>query len=221
MIARLDGVLVERVPPHVVVDCGGVGYDVVCSQFTLTSLPADGERVTLRVFTHAQENKIALYGFAGIQERQLFDLLITVKNVGPSTAIAILSGSSPRDIVDAIAREDVAALTRIKGVGKKTAEMLVVELHEKCETLTLSWTADGGLRPAASAAPASIDGLGSPGARPGRNAMLDDVTLALVGMGWRTHEVERAVADLPPELVAKPDVTIDALVRQALRSMPR
>ena len=216
MIARLDGVLVERVPPHVVVDCGGVGYDVVCSQYTLASLPADGERVTLRVFTHAQENKIALYGFAGIQERQLFDLLITVKNVGPSTAIAILSGASPRDIADAISREDVAALTRIKGVGKKTAEMLVVELHEKCEMLTLSWTADGALRPAASPAPTR-----SMGPRPGRSPMLDDVTLALVGMGWRTHEVERAVADLPAELVAKPDVTIDALVRQALRSMPR
>jgi Holliday junction DNA helicase RuvA len=219
MIARLDGVLVERVPPHVVVDCNGVGYDVVCSQHTLASLPADGERVTLRVFTHAQENKIALYGFAGIQERQLFDLLITVKNVGPSTAVAILSGASPRDIADAIAREDVVGLTRIKGVGKKTAELLVVELHEKCELLTTTWTADGAVRPVASAAPAS--GIARPVARPGRNPLLDDVTLALVGMGWRTHEVERAVADLPVELVAKPDITIDALVRQALRSMPR
>jgi len=221
MIARLDGVLVERTfgtqTPHVVVDCGGVGYDVACSQYTLASLPADGERVTLRVFTHAQENKIALYGFATLQERQLFDLLITVKNVGPSTAIAILSGASPRDITDAIAREDVAALTRIKGVGKKTAEMLVVELHEKCEMLTMTWTADGALRPVASQTPASTRGM----APPGRHPMLDDVTLALVGMGWRTHEVERAVADLPVELVAKPDVTIDALVRQALRSMPR
>jgi Holliday junction DNA helicase RuvA len=217
VIARLEGVLVERVPPHVVVDCGGVGYDVVCSQYTLTSLPADGERVTLRVFTHAQENKIALYGFAGIQERQVFDLLITVKNVGPSTAIAILSGASPRDLADAIAREDVTALTRIKGVGKKTAELLVVELHEKCELLTTTWTADGAVRQVASPTPAAV----RPIARPGGNPMLDDVTLALVGMGWRTHEVERAVADLPAELVAKPDVTIDALVRQALRSMPR
>jgi Holliday junction DNA helicase RuvA len=225
MIARLDGVLVERSfgtqTPHVVVDCGGVGYDVGCSQYTLASLPADGERVTLRVYTHAQENRIALYGFATLPERQMFDLLITVKNVGPSTAIAILSGASPRDIADAIAREDVAALTRIKGVGKKTAELLVVELHEKCEMLTLTWTADGALRPVASPTPASANGLARPGARPGRNGMLDDVTLALVGMGWRTHEVERAVADLPAELVAKPDVTIDALVRQALRSMPR
>jgi holliday junction DNA helicase RuvA len=223
MIARLDGVLVERSfgtqTPHVVIDCGGVGYDVGCSQYTLASLPADGERVTLRVYTHAQENRIALYGFATLPERQMFDLLITVKNVGPSTAIAILSGASPRDIADAIAREDVATLTRIKGVGKKTAELLVVELHEKCEMLTLTWTADGALRPAGHLASAAAARTMTP--RPGRSPMLDDVTLALVGMGWRTHEVERAVADLPAELVANPDVTIDALVRQALRSMPR
>jgi Holliday junction DNA helicase RuvA len=217
VIARLEGTLVERSivgqGPRVVVDVCGVGYDVVCSAHTLAALPADGERVTLRVFTHAQENKIALYGFAGAPERQLFDLLITVKNVGPSTAIAILSGASPRDIADAIAREDVGALTRIKGVGKKTAELLVVELHEKCELLTMTWNADGSVRPLSSPAPAI--------ARVSRSPLLEDVTLALVGMGWRSHEVERAVADLPAELVAKPDVTIDALVRQALRSMPR
>ena len=144
-----------------------------------------------------------------------------MKSVGPSTAIAILSGVSPRDIADAIAREDVAGLTRIKGVGKKTAELLVVELHEKCELLTMTWTADGAVRSVASPTPSSAHAMGP---RPGRHpmqALLDDVTLALVGMGWRTHEVERAVADLPAELVAKPEVTIDALVRQALRSMPR
>ena len=98
MIARLEGVLIERMPPHVTIDCGGVGYDVVCSGYTLASLPADGERVTLRVFTHATENKIALFGFIDSHERALFDLLITVKNVGPTTAIAILTGSNPRDI---------------------------------------------------------------------------------------------------------------------------
>ena len=130
MIARLEGVLIERTPPRVIVDCGGIGYDVVCSGYTMAGLPADGERVTLRVFTHAQENKVSLFGFIDAQERALFDLLITVKNVGPSTAIAILSGSTPRDIAALIAREDVAGLTRIKGVGKKTAELLCVELHE-------------------------------------------------------------------------------------------
>jgi Holliday junction DNA helicase RuvA len=209
VIARLDGILIERDPPRVVVDCGGVGYDVVCSAFTHASLPGEGERVTLRVFTHAQENKIALYGFHDRGERQLFDLLITVKNVGPSTAIAILSGATPRDIAGAIAREDVAGLTRIKGVGKKTAELLVVELREKCEMLVLGWTADGALRPV----------VAPPRIVPKRPPLLDDVALALAGMGWKSAEVDKAVAELPAELVAGGDLT--ALLRQALRSMPR
>src|SRR5580693_4905816 len=83
LIARLDGTLIERDPPRLVVDCGGVGYDVIVSAYTLAGLPADGEHVTLRIYTAASENKIALYGFGDLQERQLFDLLITVKNVGP------------------------------------------------------------------------------------------------------------------------------------------
>ncbi len=218
MIARLEGTLIERVftqsAPHVVVDCGGVGYDVVCSAYTLAGLPADGERVVLRVFTHAQENKVALFGFIDAQERAMFDLLITVKNVGPTTAIAILSGSSPRDIGHLIATEDVAGLTRIKGVGKKTAELLVVELHEKCEELMLGWDASGNLRPVA------VNGFG-PGSARGikvkRHPMIDEVSLALVGMGWKPAEVEQAIGALP----VPPDATIEQLVRQALRSMPR
>ncbi len=211
MIARLDGVLIERMPPHIVVDVNGVGYDVVCSAYTIAGLPADGERVTLRVFTHASENKVALFGFIDQQERALFDLLITVKNVGPSTAIAILSGSSPRDIAALIANEDVPGLTRLKGVGKKTAELLVVELHEKCAEALLAWDAAAGMRP--SALPA-----GAARIRPAkRHPLVDEVMLALVGMGWRPAEAEQAVVDLP----VPPEATIEQLLRQALQSMPR
>lgn len=207
MIAQLVGVMAGRDGAHVIVDCNGVGYDVVCSQFTLASLPADGERVALRVFTHAQENKIALYGFGDAAERALFDLLITVKNVGPSTAIAILSGSSPREISELIAREDVAGLVRIKGVGKKTAELLVVELHEKCAELLLRWDAGNVLRPQARVATRKSTG----------NPVVDEVRLALVGMGWSPNEAESAVVDLP----ITPDATIEVLLRHALRAMPR
>jgi Holliday junction DNA helicase RuvA len=211
VIARLEGVLAGRDGPHVVVDCNGVGYDVVCSAYTLATLPADGERVALRVFTHAQENKIALYGFGDAAERALFDLLITVKNVGPSTAIAILSGSSPREIGELIAREDVAGLTRIKGVGKKTAELLVVELRERCELLLLTWTAAGDVRGVAQAAGSIARARGK------RHPLLDQVASALAGMGWRPAEADAAVA----QLVVAEGVTIEALLRQALRSMPR
>jgi Holliday junction DNA helicase RuvA len=166
--------------------------------------------VTLRVFTHAQENKIALYGFLTGAERELFDLLITVKNVGPSSAMGILSGGhEPRGIAELIAREDAAGLTRIKGVGKKTAEMLVVELREKCEMLLLSWNASGEVRPVAVAAPAGV--------RRVRHPMLDEVLGALVGMGWKAVEAEAAVA----ELAVGPGITLESLLRQALRAMPR
>jgi len=128
----------------------------------------------------------------------------------PSTAITILSGSSPRDIAALIAREDVPGLTRIKGIGKKTAELLVVELREKCEQLVLSWTADGNLRAVATHA-----GAGKP--KPTRHPMLTEVMSALVGMGWKPMEAEQACS----ELVIDEQATIESLLRHALRSMPR
>jgi Holliday junction DNA helicase RuvA len=208
MIARLDGTLLERDPPHVIVECHGVGYDVTCSAHTLAALPADGERVALRVYTQAQETKLALYGFIDAQERALFDQLIKVKNVGPSTAIAMLSGTSPRELAQLIAREDVVGLTKIKGIGKKTAELLVVELHERCAELVLAWDASGSLRTIA---------LPTGSARRAKNPMLSELMGALVGMGWRPQEAEAALAELP----VPPGATIEQLLRDALRSMPR
>lgn len=208
MIARLAGTLADREGTHIIVDCNGVGYEVVCSAYTLAALPALGERVSLRIFTQAQENKISLYGFIDAAERKLFDHLITVKNVGPSTANAILSGgATPRDIAELIARSDVPGLTRIKGVGKKTAELLVVELHDKCSELVVAWTAEGNLRPAAISA----------GSTRSVDPVRAEVISALVGMGWRASEAEAAVAELPKQ----PGDTLEGLLRQALRSMPR
>lgn len=210
MIARLRGTLVERGADGVVVDCGGVGYDVTVSLPTLAALPEIGAEVTLRVFTHAQENRVALYGFATAEERELFDRLITVKNVGPQTAIAILSGvTSAQELARTIAAGDVAALTRIRGVGKKTADLLVVELREKCEWLVASWGAAG------VAAPSS--GAAAPVRRGGRSPMLEDVASALVGLGWRPAEVDKVVTrlDVPA------DATVESLLRDALRAMPR
>lgn len=211
MIARIEGTLIERAmgssTPYVIVDCGGVGYHVACSLYTFAALPEDNERVALRVFTHATENRIALFGFLEATERTLFDLLITVKNVGPSTAIAILSASSPRDIVEMVAREDVAGLVRLKGVGKKTAEMIVVELHDKCQDLLATWHVDSG----------HFVPRNGTKRRAGGHALTDEVMTALVGMGWSTPEAEAAVVDL----VAEPEATLEQLLRQALRSMRR
>lgn len=207
MIGRLRGTVVHRDGSEVIVECGGVGYEVTCSAYTRNALPDDGE-VILLVFTHAQENKIALYGFFTAAERALFDHLITVKNVGPSSAMSILSGGhDPRGIAELIARQDTAGLIKIKGVGKKTAELLVVELHEKCELLLLTWSADGVPRPTTAA----------PAARNARHPMLDEVAAALVGMGWKPAEADNAVA----ELVVGPGITLEALLRGALRNLPR
>lgn len=208
MIGRLRGTLVAREGAHVVVDCGGVGYEVTCSGYTLGALPALEEEVTLRVFTHALESKVTLYGFFTAAERALFDLLITVKNVGPASAMGILSGGhDPRGVAELIARGDTGGLTRIKGVGKKTAEMLVVELREKCEMLLLTWNASGEVR--AVAAPA--------GARKARHPMLDEVMSALLGMGCKPAQAEAAIT----ELVVGPGITLEMLLRQALRALPR
>ena len=205
MIGRLQGKYVDRDGSAVIIDCGGVGYEVTVSGETLETLGPIGGEVTLRVFTHAQENKIALYGFASADERALFDLLITVKNVGPASAIKILSaGARARDIARMIAAESLVQLQGIKGVGKKTAELLVVELRDKCDALIAGWVDDG-----APPAPSGRAGARAPEQHP----MLGDVAMALGQLGWKPNEVERAVAGL----TVTDDVTLETLIRQALR----
>jgi Holliday junction DNA helicase RuvA len=211
VIARLRGELVERLAGGVVIDCAGVGYDVDVSVNTLAALPDVGEEVTLRVFTHAQENRIRLFGFATAEERQLFDLLITVKNVGPATAISILSGAAPEPLARLIAAGNLRELVRIKGVGKKTAELIIVELKEKCEYLLATWSAGGGAGAAASSPTATSSMVGA------RAPILDDVASALVNLGWRAAEVDKAVARLTVENGA----SVETLLREALRGMPR
>lgn len=211
MIARLRGTLVERGADGVVVECAGVGYDVNVSLYTVAALPETGAEVVLRVHTHATENRIALYGFGTVEEREVFDLLITVKNVGPSTAMAILSGaSSPQSLARTIAAGDVPALVKIKGVGKKTAELLVVELKEKCEWVLAKWGAAGRELPPLPIAP-------EPPKRGARSPLLDDVASALVHMGWRVAEVDKVLAKLEIPAGASPE----SLLRDALRAMPR
>jgi Holliday junction DNA helicase RuvA len=165
----------------------------------------------VRVFTHAQENRIALYGFTSAEERQLFDLLITVKNVGPASAMKILSsGSGPADLAQLIAAGKTSSLQALRGVGKKTAELLVVELRDRCQDLLQSW----GHGAAAAAEPGGAGARGPARVRP---PLLDDVASALGQLGWRPVEVDKAMAGLAPA----PDATFEGLLRQALRSMPR
>ena len=136
MIERLHGILVERHPTLAVIECGGVGYGVQISARTGERLPAEGAEITLLTHLVVREDSMELFGFADAQEKELFLSMITVNGVGPKTAQRILSSVSPGDFLSIIARGDKAALSKIKGVGKKTAEMFVLNLKDKAMALS-------------------------------------------------------------------------------------
>lgn len=131
MIASVSGEVLERRPDHVVVECGGVGYRLAVSAETLRSVPARGKRVTVHAHLVAREDSLQLYGFASEEERDLFLSLTSVAGIGPKVAIAILSGGPPRELLRAIAAGDAKRFQAAPGVGKRTAERLIVELREK------------------------------------------------------------------------------------------
>src|ERR1700746_15401 len=131
MIAHLRGRLLSKHPNQVVVETAGVGYEVNISVPTFSELPANGSEVALHIHTHVREDVIALYGFLRPAEKQLFEKLLTVSGIGPKLAITILSGMAADEMTGAIRGNDVAKLTRIPGIGKKTAERMVLELRDK------------------------------------------------------------------------------------------
>jgi Holliday junction DNA helicase RuvA len=131
MIALLRGVLVEKHPNQAIVETGGVGYDVTIPVSTFTRLPEPGAEVRLRIHTHVREDALALYGFLTQDEKALFEKLIGVSGIGPSLAVKILSGMAAPDLIHAIRRGEVDRLVRIPGIGKKTAERMVLELRDK------------------------------------------------------------------------------------------
>src|SRR5689334_19752024 len=133
MIAHLRGRLIAKHPNQAIVEAGGVGYDVTISVPTFSDLPAAGAEVSLFVHTHVREDALALFGFLRAAEKQLFEKLISVSGIGPKLAITILSGMETNAMVAAIRGNDIAKLTRIPGIGKKTAERMVLELRDKLQ----------------------------------------------------------------------------------------
>jgi Holliday junction DNA helicase RuvA len=136
VIARLRGKLAEKEPARVVIDVGGVGYEVFIPTTTFTAMPSAGAEVSLDIHTHVREDALSLYGFSSRQERRVFERLISISGIGPKLAVTILSGGSVEGLVGAIRRGDLARLTSIPGVGKKTAERIVVELKDKLKEFT-------------------------------------------------------------------------------------
>lgn len=138
MIAHLRGKLLSKLPQSAVVEAGGVGYEVAISIPTFTALPAEGNEVALLVYTHVREDALALFGFTTLAEKRLFEKLLSISGIGPRLAITVLSGLPPERLAAAIQAQDHATLTCIPGVGRKTAERIVLELKDKLQELASS-----------------------------------------------------------------------------------
>jgi len=138
MIAFLRGRLFSKTPNQAIVECGGVGYDVTISVATFTSLPPEGAEARLYIYTHVREDALALFGFAEPNEKRLFEKLLTISGIGPKLAITVLSGIDTSRLVTAIRAADHATLTRIPGIGKKTAERVVLELKDKLDDMAVT-----------------------------------------------------------------------------------
>jgi Holliday junction DNA helicase RuvA len=173
MIAHLRGRLIFKTPNQAVVECGGVGYDVTISVATFSALPAEGAEAGLHVHTHVREDQIALFGFAETQEKRLFEKLLTISGIGPKLAITVLSGISADRLVTAIRSGDHGTLTRIPGIGKKTAERVVLELKDKLDELAV-------------AIPVSAGG-------PHHGPAGDDALSALVNLGYARPIAQKAI----------------------------
>ena len=135
MIARIRGKLLEKEPTRLIIDVHGVGYEVFVPLTTFTAMPDAGTEVSLETYTHVREDALALFGFSSRQERRVFERLLGISGIGPRLAVTILSGGSVESLVGAIRRGDLARLTSLPGVGKKTAERIVVELKDKLQDL--------------------------------------------------------------------------------------
>jgi Holliday junction DNA helicase RuvA len=196
VIAYLRGTLLDKHPSRVVIDVGGVGYDVHVPLSTFYGLGEPGTSVTLRIHTHVREDVIALFGFATPLEQDLFDRLIAINGIGPKVALAVLSGIEAAELVRAVRGQDVARLTRIPGVGKKTAERIGLELKDKL--------------PSAVPAGDAVDG--------GTGDLRDDVISALVNLGYQRTSAEKAV---DAELKKSGAAGFEDVLRGSLRGLMR
>ena len=192
MIGKLTGTLAERNPPQVVVDCNGVGYEVDVPMSTFYNLPATGEKVVLLTHLVVREDAHILFGFGTEEERSAFRKLIRISGVGARTALSVLSGLSVSDLAQSVAMQDAGRLTKIPGIGKKTAERLLLELKGKLADV--------------------LPGAGGAGAQPSASA---DVLNALLGLGYSEKEARLAAAKIPA------DMPVSDGIRAALKALAK
>jgi len=208
MIARLTGVLLEKSPERIVVDVHGVGYEVRIPLSTVSRLPDTSATVELLIHTHVREDSLVLYGFRTSLERSLFERMISVSGVGPKLALALLSGMTPAQLVDSILSGATAPLCGVPGVGRKTAERLVVDLRDKLGHL-LAGHPEGSRERSTQPKGEDVE-------------LIEDVHSALVNLGYSAREADRAVEDArktaSPGEAATVEMSFQGLLRRALRS---
>ena len=207
MIAHLSGTLISKQATSVIVDVGGVGYDVAIPLSTFYDLGEIGEPVQLRVYTHVREDALQLYGFKTARERELFLQLISVNGVGPSLAIKLLSGMNADEMIASIRTNNLVRLVAIPGVGRKTAERLVVDLRDKIAALS---------SPALEeefAAKAAVEGAPTT-----TEAMRNDAMSALANLGYQRSAVEKAVKNAVDE---GGELSVEVILRRSLRSLAK
>ncbi|HMM78494.1 MAG TPA: Holliday junction branch migration protein RuvA [Pyrinomonadaceae bacterium] len=202
MIAHLSGKLLEKNATHVIVDVAGVGYEVNIPLSTFYELGEEGEDVTLRIYTHVREDAIQLFGFSSSRERDLYLKVISVQGIGPKLGITVLSGIGVDELAMAVKGNDLARLTSIPGIGRKTAERLVIDLRDKVGELAL---AKSGSEPSSS----SI-AIG--------NEHFDDALSALINLGYQRAVAEKALSAARSD-VAEP--TVQKLLRRALQLLAK
>jgi holliday junction DNA helicase RuvA len=196
MIALLTGKIAYKAPDYIILDVNGVGYRVQIPFSTYYALPAEGGSVSLQIHTSVKEDAINLYGFRTQQEKELFQLLIGVSGVGPKLANGILSNSEPSELADSLLRGDLARLSAIPGIGKKTAERLVLELKEKVKKLGLTQPSSQDAAPAAA-----------------KQEIREDVLSALINLGYKESVVQKALSDVR----ITEDATVESILKQALK----
>jgi Holliday junction DNA helicase RuvA len=200
VIAYLRGRILDKQPNRIVVDVNGVGYDVFVPLSTFYGLSDVGGDVALRVHTHVREDALSLYGFATRLEQDLFERLIGVSGIGPKVGLAVLSGIEPGDLIKAIERGDLARLTAIPGVGKKTAERIVLELKDRLPRVALAGAGEAA----------------SPVAAP--ELLRDDLLSALINLGYHRPLAEKAV---DAAIKRTPDGDFERTLKQALRELAK
>lgn len=204
MIAYLSGILLEKQANSVIIDVNGVGYEVTIPLSTFYELGEEGEPVQLRIYTHVREDALQLFGFKSEREKQLYLKLISVQGIGAKSGITMLSGMNADEIIVAVRTDNLARLTSIPGVGKKTAERLVIELRDKLNDLSSSGAAQGNLTSASENVPV--------------DEVYDDALSALLNLGYQRNAAEKALKNAVQDGT---EMSVQKLLRKSLQLLAK